>query len=207
MPRLVNEYENLIDNIPTHIRNNLTQRHNSRMKRLKTRRNRVKPLLIRPRVFLSHAWKKDTQGRDTHRRVKKINDLLANSGKVFTWFDENQLEGHIIQSITKGIDTCDLIIVFITRAYIDKCANEQNDNCKLELDYSFERKDASKIIPVIMEQDCLDTKTWNGPVGAYLNKKLYIDFSKDFTNIDELLQQIDRYTVEKIPVLEDSKRD
>jgi hypothetical protein len=33
------------------------------------------------------------------------------------------------------------------------------------------------MIPVVMEEGCLDTSTWQGPVGAYLAKKMYINMA------------------------------
>ena len=124
---------NFLDNVPSEVVNDpiLKSRHNSRMNRLRRRRRNIVKPHLKPRVFLSHAWKKDSLGRDTHELVKKLNKKLIDSNKVFTWLDEEQLSGHLIQSITKGIDKCDVIIICITRAYIDKCANETNDNCKI----------------------------------------------------------------------------
>ena len=90
-----------------------------------------------------------------------------------------------------GIDECDIVIVCIDRRYIDKCAQPTNDNCKLELDYSWERKGIQNIIPLVMDPDCLNTKTWNGLVGAYLIKSLYISLIDDeFQNFNQLVNRI-----------------
>ena len=44
-----------------------------------------------------------------------------------------------------------------------------------------------------MDPDCLSTKGWGGPVGAYLGRHLYVDLSDDdFKNIDRLVGEIGR---------------
>jgi len=130
--------------------------------------------LWRSRVFISHCWTKDMCGRDNHARVKMLNDALLCSTKVDTWFDEDSMRGNLTQSMCKGIDECDIVIVCITRAYINKCKKTENDNCKLELNYAYERKGGRYLLPVVMEEDCLLQQSWDGPVGAYLNKHLYV---------------------------------
>jgi hypothetical protein len=42
----------------------------------------------KPKVFMSHNWGNDLQGRDNHERVKQINAGLLATGQVGTWFDE-----------------------------------------------------------------------------------------------------------------------
>lgn len=141
----------------------------------------------RPRVFLSHTWQSDTSGRDTHQRVKQLNDALCQCGTLTTWFDETDMHGNITLAMCNGIDQCDVVVVCITRAYIDKCNASESNNCGLELNYAYERKRATRLIPIVMEACCLDTHTWNGTVGAYLNKLKYFSFVKD----DELDTVVD----------------
>ena len=38
-------------------------------------------------------------------------------------------------AMTQGIDECDIILVFLTRDYINKCNKRDNDHCKLEFQY------------------------------------------------------------------------
>ena len=130
-----------------------------------------------PKIFLSHAWGKDEDNRDNHLRVYQLNNLLK-TYNCLTWFDETDLEGGIVQSMTSGIDWADLIIVCITRSYINKCKKQGNDNCKLEFEYSINRKSSIRIIPLVMEDSCKNQSTWDGPVGACCGQLLYIDCSK-----------------------------
>ena len=134
-----------------------------------------------PKIFLSHAWGKDDHNRDNHLRVYQLNNLLK-SCKCLTWFDETDLEGGIVQSMTSGIDWADLVIVCITRSYINKCKKQENDNCKLEFEYSINRKSARRIIPLVMEDSCKNQSTWDGPVGACCGQLLYIDCCWEIDN-------------------------
>ena len=169
------------------------EKRQRRKRRLSLHRNKVvhtSTTAKKQKVFLSHNWGKN---KKNHERVKELNKQLKGSNLVETWFDETDMKGHIVQDMCRGIDECDCIIVFITREYINKCNSSENDNCKLELDYSFERKGCKKIIPLVMEEDCLDTTTWNGPIGAYLNKRIYLPFLEgDFSFLEKLIQEIKR---------------
>jgi hypothetical protein len=81
-----------------------------------------------------------------------------------------------------GIDMCTVFVVCLTRRYIDSCANmTTNSNCRIELDYAYERRGGNRMLVVVMERGCLDTRTWNGPVGAYLAKRFYTDACGDIT--------------------------
>lgn len=144
----------------------------------------------RPRVFLSHTWQPDTSGRDTHQRVKQLNDALCRRGTLTTWFDETDMHGNITLAMCNGIDQCDAVVVCITRAYIDKCNAYENNNCLLELNYAYERKGPTQLIPIVMEACCLNTRTWNGPVGAYLNKLKYLSFVTD-DELDTMVESLE----------------
>jgi len=145
-------------------------------------------------LFLSHNWGKDSLGRDNHNRVAKLNDALKKA-HVITWFDAEQLGGHIGQAMTDGIDSCEQVAVFVTRRYIDKVATKYGleDNCRLEFDYSARRRGISNLIPIVMEPKCLELKTWNGVLGASLANQMYIDFTEDDkldTCVREILKRV-----------------
>jgi hypothetical protein len=143
-----------------------------------------------PQAFLSHNWSKDKQGRNTHGRVKQLNTLLKQKG-CHTWFDEQgDMKGDTMHAMTTGIDESDVILVFITRDYIEKCKKKTNDNCKLEFQYAYNRKGATNMIPVVMENDVLNPATWDGPVGAALGTKLYVDLTGDMPPAESKIQEI-----------------
>lgn len=70
-------------------------------------------------VFLSHNWGQDEEGRDNHARVMELSKALQEV-KIRSWMDADQMDGHIGQAMTDGIDASNQVAVFITRRYIDK---------------------------------------------------------------------------------------
>ena len=61
-------------------------------------------------AFLSHDWGVDSEGRNNHARVSKINKALRDAG-VRTWFDEEQMHGalpppHPPQATRTARSTC-----------------------------------------------------------------------------------------------------
>ena len=151
----------------------------------------------RPRVFLSHTWQPDTSGRDTHQRIKRLHQALCQRGKLTTWFDEIDMHGNITLAMCNGIDQCDAVVVCITRAYIDKCNAYENNNCLLELNYAYERKGPTQLIPIVMEACCLNTRTWNGTVGAYLNKLKYLSFVTD-DELDTVVKSLELHVLRTV---------
>ena len=128
-------------------------------------------------VFLSHDW-------GVHDKVKRISKALE-SRSILTWFDENNMSGSIIDSMTKGIDHSTCVLVFITKAYLGKVdgssKNVLNDNCRREFDYAQRRKIGNHcmLIPVLMDSSLQDTKGWHGSVGMILGGELYFDLSSN----------------------------
>jgi hypothetical protein len=139
------------------------------------------PAGCRYHVFLSHDWGTDRLGRSNHQRVSRLNADLKRAGLV-TWFDEERMEGNIIDQMTCGIDDSACVIVCITRNYIEKVAgkNGLNDNCKREFEYADLRKGPKgRLLAVVMEAECRDQNSWAGSVGFVMGRKLYVDFSED----------------------------
>ncbi|GFH57102.1 hypothetical protein CTEN210_13578 [Chaetoceros tenuissimus] len=141
-------------------------------------------------VFLSHNWGQDEEGRDNHARVMELSKALQEV-KIKPWMDSDQMDGHIGQAMTDGIDASNQVAVFITRRYIDKVASRfgMEDNCRLEFDYSTRRKGIKNLIPIVMEQGCKNQATWNGVLGATLNNQLYLDYSTD-ENLSSVVKDI-----------------
>lgn len=145
-------------------------------------------------AFLSHNWGMDQLDRDNHERVKAVNDRLKSAG-VKTWFDAEKLSGNIPLQMSRGIDNSDVVVVFITRAYMDKVNGDKDDNCKREFQYSVLSKSTQKIIAVVMEDSMRSTSKWRGILGMELGNSLYIDMSTDdlvesnFAQLKDLIQE------------------
>jgi hypothetical protein len=146
-------------------------------------------------VFISYKWGIDTEGRDNGARVRQFSEILAKH--VGVWIDVRSMEhNHITQSMCRGIDCCDITLICITRSYIEDCANPNiQSNCRLELDYSHVRDHTNqRVLPIVMESGCLDTRTWSGPVGAYLATKKYIDMVRSDIDDDHVLTVVNSIT-------------
>ena len=127
-------------------------------------------------AFLSHNWGVDEHDRDNHERVIQVNETLKKAG-IKTWFDAEKLTGNIPLQMSRGIDNSEVVVVFITKAYMDKVNGEQDDNCKREFQYSILSKSTQKVIAVVMEESMRSTSKWRGVLGMELGNSLYIDMS------------------------------
>ena len=76
---------------------------------------------------MSHDWGIDGYGRDTHARVREINEMLRNRG-YNTWFDEDRMTGNTMQAMCNGISQSEVFIAFITDNYCQKVAKVDKDN-------------------------------------------------------------------------------
>ena len=142
-------------------------------------------------VFLSHNWGKDESDRDNHQRVSLINKELKERGYL-TWFDEEKMTGGIVDKMCKGIEKTKVVIVFITKRYLEKVNGENaGDNCKLEFNYASRQKTSSKMVPVVMEKCMRNPNSWTGSVGMHLGRELYVDMSGNLDNRTYLSEQME----------------
>jgi hypothetical protein len=140
-------------------------------------------------VFLSHDWGALLDGTEkkhqNHERVKVVNRILRDF-QIVTWFDEEQLNGNIRDMIPHGLENSQCMIVFITRNYHEK-VNSMNpkDNCYYELNFGAHVLTNKRMIPVVMEEEMKDQKSWRGRLAAELGQNLYIDLVDAFAKYEE----------------------
>lgn len=135
-------------------------------------------------VFASHDWGRD---QATHAAVKDVVERLRKRS-VKVWFDETHMRGNILQAMTRGIDSSDVILVFITQNYIDK-VNSDNDSDNVRREFMYASQYADKMIPVRF--DCNLPSKWKGPVGMLLQSRLYTDLTTvSDKNMDNLVEAI-----------------
>jgi hypothetical protein len=101
-------------------------------------------------VFISHAWDEDDEGRDNHARAKRLNEGLQKL-KVKTWFDDEQMQGNILQRMAEGIKRSAVVLICVTRKYMEK-VDQNTGNCKLEFNYAYKKRTPLCMLPVVMEE-------------------------------------------------------
>mmetsp|Transcript_18491 Transcript_18491/g.22637 ORF Transcript_18491/g.22637 Transcript_18491/m.22637 type:complete len:228 (+) Transcript_18491:598-1281(+) len=143
--------------------------------------------------FLAHEWGDKNTNYSTHEVVSQINKELKKKG-LTTWFDEDRMHGFIFNDMARGIDKSDKVVVFITKRYMERLMDE-NNNCAKEFNYATQHNaiGVHNIIPVVIETSMLDTSKWRGPLGMNLSSKLFVDMSTERLRkqkIDELYNKI-----------------
>ena len=122
------------------------------------------------RVFASHDWGADGA---THARVAQVVRGLRARG-LAVWFDETHMRRNILDAMCKGIDTSDVILVFVTDNYLAKVARgKDTDNVRREFMYA--ARNPARLLPVRFDADL--PAAWPGPVGMLLGEHLYTDLS------------------------------
>ena len=135
---------------------------------------------VRFDAFFSHDWGRDQHGRDNHKRVLRMRQRLQDLRGLLLWFDEEFMQGDIDEAMCNGIECSEVFVMFLTERYMRKVTgNDLQDNCKKEFNYAKQKIGAAKMICVVMEKRCLDTKTWPGQISMYCGSRLYFDFSSD----------------------------
>ena len=145
------------------------------------------------RCFASHDWGKDASN---HNKVRVVVQKLKERG-IDVWFDETHMKGNILTSMCKGIDTSDVVLIFVTQNYISKVQDgDEKDNVRREFMYAADNC-PEKLLSVRFEKS-LPSK-WTGPVGMVLGASLYVDMcGVQEESIDSLVQSVRRKTAKTL---------
>jgi hypothetical protein len=134
-------------------------------------------------VFISHSSDRDDEGRDNHARAKRLNEGLQKL-KVKTWFDDDQMQGNVLQRRAEGIERSAVVLICVTRKYMEKVAQDGSNNCKYEFEYATKKRTPLWMLSVVMEESMTDTTAWHGVLGMVLGNysscKLNSDADADF---------------------------
>eukprot|EP00053_Salpingoeca_punica_P000065 m.27158 g.27158 ORF g.27158 m.27158 type:complete len:493 (-) comp10040_c0_seq2:267-1745(-) len=130
-------------------------------------------------VFIAHSWDlgaDEELGRDNHARVGKLNKALQARG-VRTWFDAEQMSGHISMKMQEGIKNARFVLVCVTQRYCKKVAvPNAEDYASMEFDFASRK---SKMIPIVMEPRMCNSRLWHGQLEFHLGGRLFYDFTTD----------------------------
>jgi len=129
-------------------------------------------------VYISHTWDKDDEGRDNHQRAKRLNGSLQRLG-IRTWFDNEQMHGDTLQRMAEGIERSLVILICVSRRYMEKVAQVEDNNCKFEFNYAVNKRTTLNLLSVVMEKSMQKTKEWKGSLGMTMGVHLYHKLMSD----------------------------
>lgn len=137
----------------------------------------------RPTLFLSHDWGVDALVRDTHSRVVFLSQALQRHGCA-VWLDNERLcAGDIDHGMAQGIADADIVLICLTRRYIEKvedhCSDiRRRDNCGKE--WNCASALGKQRLALVMEPTLLHTPNWGeGVVRMHLGTCFYVDATCD----------------------------
>lgn len=139
---------------------------------------------------MTHDWGTDELGRNNHVRVSNMNKALQARG-IKTWFDEEKLEGDLVQEMERGVRFSQTVVVFITERYMHKLDKMEEDNCKSEFLAATVMRGVKNMIFVVMEPRMHDQSKWIGPLVFKAGTEKYISYAQDSESAaDELADRI-----------------
>ena len=127
--------------------------------------------------FLAHEWGTAADGYATHQKVQEIAEALRKRG-LRVWLDENHLRGEVADGIMDGLDRSKCVVVFLTKRYLERCKNS-NNNCTKEFKAAVKRHNVERTILALLDPSLRNPKSWSGPVDYHLSDKLYIDLTNE----------------------------
>ena len=147
------------------------------------------------RLFASHDW--GVNGANHARVAKVVTALRQRSFHV--WFDETHMRGNILDAICRGMDTSDVVLVFMTANYMKKVeSGNDTDNVRREFMYGAHSAPGKFLC---VKFDATLPETWTGPVSMILGAQLYFDMSDGGvtpTRVDALVDAIRGYRTPRV---------
>tara|TARA_B110001450_G_scaffold255469_1_gene283114 strand:- start:32153 stop:32857 length:705 start_codon:yes stop_codon:yes gene_type:complete len=136
------------------------------------------------RLFASHDW---GIGASNHALVAQVVAELRRRN-LSVWFDETHMRGNILDSMCRGIDSSDVVLVFLTANYMKKVESRNgSDNVRREFMYAANTPD--KFLCIKFDETL--PSPWTGPVSMLLGSQLYVDLTEiNSTRIDSLVDAI-----------------
>lgn len=130
--------------------------------------------------YIAHDWGQDSSAGQAHARAQKISEYLRAKG-LTTWFDSDRMQGRVIDKICSGIDDSELVIVCISKEYIEKVGGKNGamDHCKVEFEYAERTKGTDHLIPVVIDAAVRSSREWRGGVGLVLGSRSFKDLAAE----------------------------
>ena len=135
-------------------------------------------------AYLSHDGARDELKRNHVERVRAVQAALAKAGLAPCLVDVEQSADDVSRPMADGIAQSACVVVFLTESYMKKAAGlgskGDDDNARFEFNLACSPlKGVAKIIPVVMEPQCLAQTAWQPLFLGKLGGKEYIDLARD----------------------------
>jgi hypothetical protein len=135
-------------------------------------------------AYLSHDGARDELKRNHVERVRAVQASLAKAGLAPCLVDAEQSADDVSRPVADGIAQSACVVVFLTESYMKKAAGlgskGDDDNARFEFNLACSPlKGVAKIIPVVMEPQCLAQTAWQPLFLGKLGGKEYIDLARD----------------------------
>lgn len=135
-------------------------------------------------LFASHDWGVNA---DNHARVAQVVAELRRRNFA-VWFDETHMRGNILDAMCRGIDSSDVVLVFLTSNYMKK-VESGNDKDNVRREFMYAANTPNKFVCIKFDKT-LPTP-WTGPVSMVLGSQLYVDLTEiTSARIDSLVDAI-----------------
>ena len=136
--------------------------------------------------FLSHSWARDSEGRNNHERVLAVGRKLQKLGFDVV-SDDGVLSGKDQNALAVAVHSAAVVLVFITRRYIDRVEDEAENNCRFEWRCASNHKKV--LYPVVMERFLQDGSQWGPLITASCGDGKFSSFTDD-SMLDSCCEQI-----------------
>lgn len=117
--------------------------------------------------YLSHDLGTDELGRRTHDRVAAIHRGLSLRG-LHCCLDSSTMTGNVLEQVSSSISGCKVVLVFITKSYVDKVESSSFNICQLEFNTALRQK-SSALVAVVLEPRMNDPSRLRGLVGTFFS--------------------------------------
>jgi hypothetical protein len=95
-----------------------------------------------------------------------VGDVLDQA--LDAWFHDEQMQGNIRQRMAEGIERSAVVLICVSRKYMERVKMDGSNNCKLEFEYADRKRTPLCMLPIVMEGSMIDTATWDEVLGLVL---------------------------------------
>lgn len=140
--------------------------------------------------FLSHAW--GQYPFSDHDRVCQVGEELKKLDGVTVFLDKDDMSGDTKRTMAAGIKATEVVLVFITKGYIDRVEASWDNNCQYEWNAACNFN--KKLYPIVMDSALGAPSSWGTVLSAKLGGFLYSQYFVE-SELQDCVQTIMKETL------------